>query len=377
MAKKLFGEFSPVSDSEWLEKIRKDLKGRAAEDISKYKPFECIQLKVFYSQTDFGTAGDLELPRELKISSDGDYTRHLIADPLNHLVRHGSWLKNKDSDLKSFAESYHSQDGRKRMGVNGAIYQAAGSSAVFELALILAHLNEYFHVLKESEILRRNALSDTCIRLGIGQDYFMEIAKLRALRILVANLARNYDVDDLLPFTIFAENSTMCFSSGDMDGNILRSTTACMSAIIGGCNYLLTRPHNAAVKENDAFGERIAKNIQLILKHEAHLDKTVDASAGSYFVESLTRQVAENSWMRFRELEKAGGFIKNFLEGTIQAEVRKAADERVGRMKDGKDVLVGVNKYRREKPDAIAKRAVNPGGKDCEALQPLFLEDSI
>jgi len=374
---KLFEEFNPVSDQEWIEKISKDLKGKSVEDIAKTRRYEDIDLKVFYTSNDTPRPITLKLDHSWKISDEEDYYSSVIADPIEYLIKTGDWLSDEKSDLDNFTSIFQSESKERNIAVTGAIYQFSGASCNLQLALIISHLNEYFHLLKKKKILENDILASLSILIGIGSDYFMEIAKLRALRILVKNLAKAYDVNEELSFTIFAENGLLSFSSKDPDTNILRSTTACMSAVIGGCDHLIIQAHDKLGHKWHESGDRIARNIQLMMKHEAHLDKVRDAGSGSYYIEWLTKEIAEKAWKKFKSIEKNGGLIKSFKKGQIQADVREISDKRIESFKENKDIYIGINKYHNEEK-ALKRREKEIHAKsEYEALRPLILEDTI
>jgi len=374
---KLFEDFNKISDQEWIEKISKDLKGKSVDDISKSKAYEGIDLKVFYSSSDVTSPLSLSITNDWKISEESDYMYHVLADPIEHLTRTGNWVSNEKSDLENYSSIFKSEFPGRNIGVNGSLYQFAGASCTLELTLILSHLNEYFHLLKKSKLLNNEILSSITIFTGIGGDYFLEISKLRALRVLVRNLAKSYGVNEELSFKIFAQNSLLSFSSVDPDINILRSTTACMSAVTGGCDYLNIQAHDRLSHEWHEFSDRIAKNIQLMMKHEGHFDKVQDIGSGSYYIEWLTKELAEKAWGKFKSIEEKGGFIHCFKEGIIQKEVKEIADQRIKAFKENKDNFIGINKYRNDDKDPH-KRKIDPLPKgEYEVLNPLILEHTI
>lgn len=372
MSEKLFQEFNKTSDEQWLEQIEKDLKGKTAHDIAKARPYEGIDLKVFYSEKDRGAEDiRINIRSDWQFFTQDDYLERTMADPINYFVRNNAWVEG-GRDMDVFASIYKSESGEKLIGIDASIYQQAGASADFELASTIAQLNEYLHDLKEHKELKKTVLSELAFKVGIGADYFLEMAKLRALRILVRNLAKAYEIEAEEPIQIYAQNSLMHFSSKDVDTNILRSTTAGMSAVAGGCDHLILEAHDSLKNKFHDFGDRIARNIQLLMKHESHLDKVGDPAAGSYFVEALTRELANKAWSKFKEIENKGGLIKAFEKKFIQEEIGETAKQRIADAREERTVLVGVNKYTLDEKGSERKEY-----EEKDFLHPLYLEKYI
>lgn len=374
MGDNLFGEFRYTSDDQWLNKIKEDLRGKTAVEIAKKRPLEGIDLNVFYSKRDAPNPLQLNVTADWRIIAAESYSEATMADPISHLVTTGNTILDYSDDMEVFASVFRRESEEKNIGVDGALYQASGASAGFELACIISHLNEYYHDLASHEILPKDILKKVSVKVGIGQDYFLEIAKLRALRILVSNLTGIYKAEDY-PFQLYAELSVMNFSSADVDTNILRSTTAGMSAVIGTCDHLIIPAHDVFLEKSHQFGDRIARNIQLLMKHEAHLDKVTDPGSGSYYIESLTKSLAESAWELFKAIENNGGFKDAFKTGYIQSEIKKTAEQRKEEVKNANKTIIGVNKYLKEDSTKITRSEDVIKG-DFPALIPIYLEDS-
>ncbi len=375
---KLFEEFGPVTDQEWIDKITQDLKGKSIEDIAKNRPYEDIDLKVFYTLSDAPETLEVLMNNDWKISDEEMYLESTMADPIHHLLTMGDWMTGEEEkDFESFISMYKNESGEKKLGITASIYHLAGASAINELALVLAHTNEFFNVLNNEKMLQDDFLGNLTVRVGIGSDYFMEIAKLRAIRILVRQLARSYGIKDDIAFTLYGKNGLISYSTKDADTNILRATTACMSGVIGGCDNLILQPHDRLGKDFHEFGDRIARNIQLMMKHEGHLDKVADAGAGSYFIEWLTKEISSMAWEKFKEIEDQGGLIRSFKEGKIQNLIEKDADKRLESFNSGEDVFIGINKY--ENPGKGLERVKDKfvSGTKYKSLAPLILEDKM
>jgi len=205
-----------------------------------------------------------------------------------------------------------------------------------ELAYSLAHANEY---LNHISILHQPIV----FKISVGTNYFFEIAKLRAYRILFNNIAKEYNpnLECHLVVTPTRRNKTIY----DYNVNMLRTTTECMSAIIGGADAIANLPYDALYHKDNEFGDRIARNQLLILKNESYFDKVNNPADGTYYIESLTQQLAEKALILFKDIEANGGFLKQLKEGIIKRKIQESADKEQELFDSGKEVLLGTNKY--------------------------------
>ncbi len=181
------------------------------------------------------------------------------------------------------------------------------------------------------------------IDTAIGSNYFFEIAKYRAYRILTKSLGDIYAID--LGCYITATPSLRNKSLMDYNVNLLRTTTECMSAILGGADTLCNLPYDTFFNKENEFGDRIARNQLIILKDEAYLNKIGNASDGSYYIDTITTQLVEKALETFKDIEKAGGFVQSLFEGTIQRKIKESARQEQEDFNTGKRVLIGANKY--------------------------------
>lgn len=234
--------------------------------------------------------------------------------------------------------------------VESHVFHNAGANAVQELAFTLASAVTYLDKLTDLDLNLEQIIPKLEFSISIGTNYFVEIAKLRALRFLWAKIGEAYNS------TLFTSYcSVHCQTSSFYDAtlspytNMLRTTTEAMSATIGGCDSLTVLAYDSVLGSNlpSDFGERIARNISILMKEEAHLDKTNDPSAGSYYIENLTYKLAASAWELFLKIETMGGIEKAFEQGFIQAEIERSYHEKVKSLQDGK-IMVGVNKFRME-----------------------------
>jgi methylmalonyl-CoA mutase len=242
--------------------------------------------------------------------------------------------------------SQHFSPGVKTIGVKGSIFSDAGADPTGELAFSLAAAVEYIDRMMERGLVIDEIAPAIRFTFGIGSFFFLEIARLRAARILWSNIIAAYGGnEESRKMTIHARTSFYNQTRSAAHVNILRAATAAFSAALAGVDSLHTSAFDEAGGKTDSFSRRIARNIQLILKEEAHLDRLIDPAGGSYFVEKLTHETAQKTWSLFQEIQGKGGMLKAAQQGFPQAEIEKAAKKREQEMSAGKRIIVGVNVY--------------------------------
>jgi methylmalonyl-CoA mutase len=259
----------------------------------------------------------------------------LQMDPIGQLCSDGNWFESLEKDFEKLHQIAKNTTS-SFLTIQSQNYQNAGANMVQQLAYILAQVNEYFN--------RIPYLNQTfTIEVAVGTNYFFEIAKLRALRILFSALAAEYNanLDCHIIVTPTKRNKTIY----DYNVNMLRTTTECMSAILGGANAIANLPYDALYHKDNEFGDRIARNQLLVLKHESYFDKVNNPADGAYYIENLTEQLAEKALLLFKEIEANGGFITQLIEGTIQKKIQESAQKEQELFDSGKETLLGTNKY--------------------------------
>lgn len=276
-------------------------------------------------------------------------------DPICLLAYYGEWHADEKTDMSVVKQLAH-------IPVNASLYEEAGASAVNELAFALAHLNEYFNYLNEAGSLNNKTIHSI---FSVAPDFFTEIAKLRAFRKLVALLQEQYNTN--FPLHIHAQTAQLDKSVMDIYNNMLRTTTEAMSAVIGGANSLCVLPYNEGFSEVNEFGARIARNQQHILKNESYLNKVGDIAAGSYYIEKVTDELAEKAWEEFKSIEAKGGFITCLKNNFIQTLISEGVSTLIHEVKEGKLVLVGVNKFQ-NKSEKLAAVPVGQSAKSSDTL---------
>ncbi|MDX1548868.1 MAG: methylmalonyl-CoA mutase family protein [Rhodothermales bacterium] len=242
---------------------------------------------------------------------------------------------------------------------DAAAIHDAGGTAVDELAVALGAVSEYLARLRTFGIDPGAAAARLRIRLGAGPRYFVEIAKLRALRALLPHVLDAYDAGTPeLPVEVVTSRWTM--TAYDPHTNLLRATTAAAAALVGGCRELIVRPHDAAtgLPSDDAL--RLARNLARILQHEAHLDAVEDPAAGSYYAEILTDSLARTAWTHFQEMESAGGLVAHRHSGALGARLAEARERQHEALNTRRRTLIGTTNY----PDSEESRLGALAGAD-------------
>ncbi len=403
---KLFQDFEPISSKQWKQQIQYELKGADYNDTLVWESPEGIKVKPFYhndeSEYKYAVATpdhafsivqnifvhDVKLSNERALDAlnrgaesvrftienetiaiedlmdnlplekityyfhlpflSTDFVSIINAfatkskanliiqiDPIGQLCSDGNWFDNLEKDIDKLS-TIALTTAVPFLNISSKIYQNAGANMVQQLAYTLAHVNEYFNRIPVIN-------QPITIEVAVGTNYFFEIAKLRALRLLFSTLAKeyNHNFDCHIVVTPSKRNKTLY----DYNVNMLRTTTECMSAILGGANAITNLPYDALYHKDNEFGDRIARNQLLVLKHESYFDKVNNPSDGAYYIENLTEQLAEKALLLFKDIETKGGFITQLIEGNIQKKIQESAQKEQDLFDSGKEILLGTNKY--------------------------------
>ncbi|HEX8017276.1 MAG TPA: methylmalonyl-CoA mutase subunit beta [Flavobacterium sp.] len=408
MATTLFDDFSPISSKQWKQKIQFELDGADYNKTVIWNSPEDIQVKPFYHyDEDFKTSQiqtqasnfkicqnifvyDVEksiqkaidtlergaeslrftiqnekidiqkllenLPLENRIVYFNlnfisiDFVKKLDTisiqkktvfycnlDPIGHLAREGNWFATSDkNNFETLEKISKATANLYILSIDSGLYQNAGANITQQIAYSLSHANEYLNRFPDLE-------KPIVFQVAVGTNYFFEIAKLRAMRMLFNLIAAEYnpDLECHLLVTPTKRNKTIY----DYNVNMLRTTTECMSAILGGADTVANLTYDSLYHKDNEFGDRIARNQLLILKHESYFDKVDNPADGSYYIESLTIQLAEKSLALFKDIETNGGFLKLLNDGTIKKKIQESATKEQELFDAQKEVLLGTNKY--------------------------------
>ncbi|MCU0371857.1 MAG: acyl-CoA mutase large subunit family protein [Ignavibacteria bacterium] len=277
-----------------------------------------------------------------------------VGSALTYGTTAGSFVKLFDDMAESVKWAVKNKYNIKTINVNGSIYVNAGASAVQELAFIIAEANEYISQMIDRGVKIDDIASAMQVTSGISTFYFMEIAKLRAIRILWANLIDAYGGNQKSKEVfVHAKTSRYYHTKNDIYVNILRTTTGVFSAILGGVDSLHSSSFDETAGVPDEFSRRLARNTQNILKEESHLSSLVDPAGGSYYVETLTSQIASGAWELFKHIEKEGGMLEAVKKGSVQESINKTSENRRKDYSKRKSVIVGNNMYANIKEDRV------------------------
>jgi methylmalonyl-CoA mutase len=275
----------------------------------------------------------------------------LNFDPIGFLLLHGDFYLTKQGNFDE-AEYLIQTINKKIPGfhaitVNGQLFNNAGATLIQELAYSLASGNEYLAELTSKGLPVESIADSILFSFGIGSNYFMEIAKLRAARLLWSKIVEEYHPETPESGRMFIHSTTSLWNKTIYDPyvNLLRTTTEGMSAVIGNSDSISILPYDSPYKNESEFSRRIARNQQLILKEEAYLDKVIDPAAGSYYIENLTNSIAVNTWELFKNIEERGGMIECIKTGFIQHEIEKSCRKKDMDIAQRKIVILGTNQY--------------------------------
>ncbi|MCL2027165.1 MAG: methylmalonyl-CoA mutase family protein [Bacteroidales bacterium] len=270
-------------------------------------------------------------------------------DPFACALKHGSFccgsleecVKTAVNLFQKFATKFPNF---RLLNVSAELLHNAGATAVQELGYALNWANEYLILLTEKGLNIDEIAKRMTLHVAMGSNYFMEIAKIRAARMLWANVLNVHHAKHTQVF-VHASTSKWNKTIYDPNVNMLRTTTETMSAALGGANSIHVDVYDDAYKCADEFSTRMARNQQIILKEESYFDKIVDPSGGSYYIENLTDAIAQHAWKLFQDIEETGGFIEAFKTGTIQDAITKTAQQRDLDIANRRTIILGTNQY--------------------------------
>jgi len=397
----LFNEFIGTSSAAWKQKIQADLKGADYNETLLWKTNEGITVKPFYSKED-RTNTKLDLPKKgfnicQTIFIDNEKIANSLAldalrrgatsiqfiskkpfncslllqnidintiliyfrfqflpsvflvelsksinpnktfiqlDIIGNLAENGNWFINLNEDFRQLDLILKSN--KNCVSVSSDLYQNAGATIVQELAYTLAHANEYLNY------FGKDIADKIHFTFSAGSNYFFEIAKLRAFRILWRTLLNEYGQENS-EVHIFTQPSLRNKTLYDYNVNMLRTTTEYMSAILGGSNTVSSISYDAMYHKSNEFGERIARNQLLILQQESYLQEAQNFADGTYYIESITHQLAEKALSLFKQIEKGGGFLKQLKAGIIQKKIAESVAKEEEDFHAKKIILLGTN----------------------------------
>jgi methylmalonyl-CoA mutase len=247
------------------------------------------------------------------------------------------------------------------ISISGYHMQEAGANQALEMAFTLADGKEYV----KTAIAKGMDVDDFAGRLSffwaVGMNFYLEIAKMRAARLLWCRIMKGFDAKTPKSLMLRTHSQTSGWSLTEQDpyNNVVRTTIEAMAAVFGGTQSLHTNSLDEAIALPTEFSSRIARNTQLIIQEETHITNVIDPWAGSYMMESLTQEMADKAWAIIEEVEAMGGMTKAVDSGWAKLKIEAAAAEKQARIDSGKDVIVGVNKYKLAKEDPVDSLSID------------------
>ena len=281
-------------------------------------------------------------------------------DPMKKIVMKGKDVTPVLAFGPKLVEALKAYPNFRCIAVSSDALNNAGAYIVQELGYALAWGNEYLQQLTDAGVDVDLAAKSIKFNMGVSENYFMEIAKFRAARLLWAQIVKQYEPknDDSCQMCVNATTSTYNQTLFDSYVNLLRSQTEAMSAALGSVHSMVVTPFDAPYEEATDFSERIARNQQLLIKEESHFDRIVDPSAGSYYIEHLTDALAQEAWKIFLKVEEEGGFLAAIKAGTIQDDINATNVKRHGDAAKRKEFLLGTNQFPNFTEKSEGKKAV-------------------
>ncbi len=269
-------------------------------------------------------------------------------NPLRRAFRHGGEIPADFVETaKAMIELAADVPALRVLAVNSVMLSDSGSYIAQELGYALAWGADWLTALTDAGLTVDQVATRIKFNMGVSSNFFMELSKFRAARMLWAQIVKQYnpECECACKMALHAVTSRFNQTIYDAHVNLLRSQTESMSAALAGVDSITTTPFDVPYQTPDAFSERIARNQQFLLKEESHLDKVVDPAGGSYYVETLTVSIAREAWKLFLDAEAQGGFFKLVAEGKVQDAVNESCKKRHTDVARRKEILLGTNQY--------------------------------
>lgn len=289
-------------------------------------------------------------------------------DAIAYCLREGKFYFSQGADMREAVDLVKMTENMpkfKAVNVQGILMHNGGATIVQELGYVLGIANEYLAFATANGLTIDQIAGKMELTLSISSNYFMEIAKLRAIRLLWATMVSQYQPKNVESCKIRINSVASCWNKTIFDPyvNMLRTTTEGMSASLGGADSITLQPFDVAFKGDDDFSRRISRNVQVILKEESYFDKTVDPAAGSYYIENLTDSIAEHAWKLFQSVEAEGGITQMILDGKIKTAIEESCQKRNMDIATRKYILLGTNQFPNIKETMLEKIEVMPEEK--------------
>lgn len=352
--------------SNWENLVKKQLKTEDIYTVLKKENLEGIEVKPFYDVVEKPLVNLPKVEESTHLVATYHYTLEedvfafLLNENVENLIEKTIFINNRDlaehispednDQYFSLIDVFDEKSGsindqlvkellaksfKRNICIDVSFHQNAGASIVQQLGIALAKTKELI------EIYGDEILNKILFRLAVGGNYFFEVAKIRAFKLVFNQLSKEYGLDDI-PY-IFAETSLRNKSISDSENNLIRSTLELASAMIGGADAVFST--NYQIGNNTENSEEISFKQQIVLAYESIINVFEDASNGSYYIENITQQIAEKSWQFFLEIEETGGYLESLKQGILQRKIYNQAVEEQKWVEAGKIKLIGVNLY--------------------------------
>jgi methylmalonyl-CoA mutase len=352
--------------SNWENLVKKQLKTEDIYTILKKENLEGIEVKPFYNSVEKPLTNlpkveeSTHLVADYHESLEDDVFAFLLNENVENLVGKTIFINNKDlaehispqdeDQYFSLIDVFDEKNGeindqlvkellakdfKRNICVDVSLHQNAGAAIYQQLGIALAKTKELI------EVYGAEIINKLIFRMAVGGNYFFEMAKIRAFKLIFNQLSKEYDLNDI-PY-IFAETSLRNKSVSDNENNLIRSTLELASAMIGGADAVYS--NNYLVEKSTENSQEISFKQQIVLAYESIINVFEDASNGSYYIEDITNQIADKSWKFFVETEESGGYLELLKQGIIQKNIYDHAIEEQQWVEEGKIKLIGINLY--------------------------------
>ena len=351
----------------WENLVKKQLKTEDIDAVLKKENLEGIIVKPFYNETSKPTPNFPKIEESTQLvstyleGSEENVYAFLLDQNVENLEEKVIFVNNKalaDHILVDESNRYFclvdpfsddekgaikeqlvkellSKNFERNIGIDLSLHQNAGATITQQLAIALGKSKEL------AEIFDADILKKLIFRIAVGGNYFFEIAKIRALKLLFNQFSKEYGLEEI-PY-IFAETSLRNKSVADAENNLIRSTLELSAGMIGGADAVFS--HDYKIKNSTSLSEEISFKQQIVLAYESIINVFDDAGNGSYYIDEITKQFAEKSWQLFLEMEAEGGYCQLLKEGKIQKRIYENALKEQSWFEEGKIKLIGVNLY--------------------------------
>ena len=326
----------------------KELNAEYIETLLEGICAECVELNFYTCQGHVVELAEILVAYFQKKGYDLTKLQGSIGyDFFDKMLAKGKEKGDMSATAKALIEATAALPKYRVLNVTALTLNNAGAYIYQELGYALAWGNEYMNQLTAAGLPAALVAKKIKFNFGISSNYFLEIAKFRAARMLWANIVASYDSEDrcAAKMRVHAETSTFNLTLFDAHVNLLRTQTEAMSAALGGVDSMTVTPFDKTYDAPNEFSERMARNQQLLLKEESHFDKVIDPAAGSYYIENLTVSIAKQAWELFLAVEEAGGFYAAVKAGTVQAAVNESNKTRHKAVAQRREVLLGTNQF--------------------------------